>query len=384
MQTHIFKLKLGLLIIFILCSLNLYAYSNQIQIYLFSSPHCKVCLKLKKEFIPKILSKYKNEVELRELNVDEPKNLALLVYLFGQYYQGKKVMIPSVFVGSALLVGRKEIETNLDNFLHKYSKKKFSLPIFGSLKDLIEKFKSLSIFTVISAGLIDGINPCAFAVIVFFVSFLGVYGYGKKEVIYIGTSYVLSVFVTYILIGLGIFKVLYSLSHFYFLMKLFYYSVALLCFILAAFALYDYVRFKRTKQTDGLILQLPEFLKKRINLVIGAGMREKKYARIAELCLISLFVGFVVSLLEAACTGQVYIPIITFILKVPYLRLRAFIYLVLYNLMFVLPLIVIFTLSLIGVSSKQFNTFLKRNLGRVKIIMTVLFLTLGIFMLWLS
>jgi len=272
----------------------------------------------------------------------------------------------------------------LDNFLHKYSKKKFSLPIFGSLKDLIEKFKSLSIFTVISAGLIDGINPCAFAVIVFFVSFLGVYGYGKKEVIYIGTSYVLSVFVTYILIGLGIFKVLYSLSHFYFLMKLFYYSVALLCFILAAFALYDYVRFKRTKQTDGLILQLPEFLKKRINLVIGAGMREKKYARIAELCLISLFVGFVVSLLEAACTGQVYIPIITFILKVPYLRLRAFIYLVLYNLMFVLPLIVIFTLSLIGVSSKQFNTFLKRNLGRVKIIMTVLFLTLGIFMLWLS
>ena len=35
----------------------------------------------------------------------------------------------------------------------------------------VERFLSFGLFTVLGAGLIDGINPCAFTVLVFFISF---------------------------------------------------------------------------------------------------------------------------------------------------------------------------------------------------------------------
>ncbi|MCM8773205.1 MAG: hypothetical protein NC820_00475 [Candidatus Omnitrophica bacterium] len=362
---------------------NIFAQNNKTEVVLFYSPHCKSCIELKNEYLNKILEKYADKIELKMLDTTDPKNLSLLIYL-AQEYGNKNAFVPSIFIGNNFLVGKKEIEANLENLIDRCQENKFLLPIFSSPQELIERFKSISIFTIISAGLIDGVNPCAFAVIVFFISFLGVYGYDKKEILYIGISYIFSVFFTYILIGLGLLKFLYSLRHFYIIMKIFYYFVGSLCFFLAGSALYDYFKFKKTKQTDGLILQLPDFLKKRINLVIGANLREKKYHRILELCLVSFFVGFSVSILESVCTGQVYLPTIVFILKIPDLRLRAWFYLLIYNLMFISPLVIIFIFSIIGVTSKQFNHFIKNNLGKIKLAMSGLFLFLGIIMFGLS
>jgi cytochrome c biogenesis protein CcdA len=89
-----------------------------------------------------------------------------------------------------------------------------------------------------------------------------------------------------------------------------------------------------------------------------------------------------VSLLEAACTGQVYLPTIVYIVKNTKLRLKALTYLILYNLMFILPLIVIFILSLVGFSSQKFNVFLKKHLGTIKIILAFIFLLLGLLVIW--
>jgi len=329
------------------------------------------------------LDKYRNGIDLKSLNVQNSKNLSLLVSLSRQYHINR-AGVPSILIGNDFITGTKEIEANLERLIYKYLHKKSVLPYLFSGVNLVEQFKAIPIITIVSAGLIDGINPCAFAVIVFFISFLGVYGYSRREVIYIGLSYILSVFITYILIGLGLFGFFYSMSHFYFIMKFFYYSIAVFCFILSGFALYDFIRYKKTKENDGLILQLPLFFKKRINFVIGAGLRKKSYTRIIELCGISLLVGFCVSLLEAACTGQVYVPTIAFILKLPQLRMKAAAYIILYNLMFILPLIIVFALSFLGVSSKQFNLFLKNNLAMVKVVMACFFLGMGVFILWLS
>jgi hypothetical protein len=149
-------------------------------------------------------------------------------------------------------------------------------------------------------------------------------------------------------------------------------------------AVYDYFKFRKTKNSDEAILQLPKFLKKRINITIGSRMREKKGFNAWGLVATSSMVGFLVSLLEAACTGQVYVPTIVFILKNTNLRLKAATYLVIYNLMFILPLVVIFLLSLFGVSSAKFNNFLKRNVGKIKIFMAFIFFILGAFILGLS
>ena len=98
--------------------------------------------------------------------------------------------------------------------------------------------------------------------------------------------------------------------------------------------------------------------------------------------LAALAVGFVVSLIEAVCTGQVYLPTIALILKEADANfMRAMAFLVLYNLMFIVPLVIILCLSVMGYESKGFNNFLKNHLGLTKLALCLLFLALLILLL---
>lgn len=375
------KKAIFFLLIFLVMPVSSFA-KERTTATLFYATQCKACHELKEEFLPQIEEKYKESVVWQELNTSEDADSLNLLISLTKQFSLEKALIPSILVGDTFLIGGKEIEENLDLAI-KAALKAEKSPVSFLKTDLIDFFKNFSVFTVIGNGLIDGINPCAFAVIVFFISFLGVYGYKKAEIIYVGTFYCLAVFITYLLIGLGLFNFFYSLEQTYLIIRVFYYFVALFCFLMAIAAFCDYYRFKKTGRSEEAILQLPKFLKKRINIVIGSRMREKK-GGVWGLCISSFVVGFLVSLLEAVCTGQVYLPTIVFILKNTDLKLKAATYLFLYNFMFVLPLIVIFLLSLVGVSSTKFNNFLKKNLGRIKILMVLVFFGLGVLILCLS
>jgi cytochrome c biogenesis protein CcdA len=95
----------------------------------------------------------------------------------------------------------------------------------------------------------------------------------------------------------------------------------------------------------------------------------------------TFIVGFLVSLLEAVCTGQVYLPTIVFILKEPNLRLRAMFYLLLYNFMFIAPLLLILILAIIGKGSKKIEGFFRDRIALIKLFMFILFLGLGVFLI---
>lgn len=65
----------------------------------------------------------------------------------------------------------------------------------------------------------------------------------------------------------------------------------------------------------------------------------------------------------------------------PELRTQAVLFLILYNLMFIVPLIIVFVLAYYGTTSKQFTAFLKKNAAAVKIGMALVFITLAV---WLA
>ncbi|MCM8781405.1 MAG: hypothetical protein NC908_05735, partial [Candidatus Omnitrophica bacterium] len=239
--------------------------------------------------------------------------------------------------------------------------------------------------TVVSAGLVDGINPCAFTAIVFFISFLAVQGYRRRHLLAIGLSFILAVFITYILIGLGLFRFLYIMAGFYWASKILYYLIAGLCFILSALAIYDLWLFKKTKSTEGMTLQLPKIIKDRIHTIIGIHYRKtgqdrqtKTTTSFIGLITSAFVVGFLVSLLEAVCTGQLYLPTITFVLKEPSLKLKALWYLVLYNLMFIVPLLLVLLFALLGTTSEGFSRFVKKHIIIIKLLMALLFFIFGI------
>lgn len=371
--------------VIIILSLALLAFGGFIYaqekptILVFSSSHCSVCHRVKREILPSLKEKYKGKVDWLETDIKDPESLNMLNSFSKQFgYQGGRV--PTIVIGDKLLRGGTKIGEGLDQAIEEalVSNIKSSS---SSKQNLVDTFKKFSLLAILGSGLADGINPCAFAVIVFFISFLAVYGYKKKEIVCVGVSYCLAVFLTYLLIGLGFFEFFYSLDNISSFIQGFYYFVGVFCFVMGALAIYDYIHFSLTKKSDGALLQLPKILKKKINITIGSKLRQKKESTLFSLAVTSFSVGFMVSLLEAACTGQLYLPTIVFVLKTNQIRLKAWSYLLLYNLMFILPLVVVFLLSLIGVGSEKFNQFLKKNLGLIKLIMALVFFALGGFIL---
>jgi len=355
------------------------------QLLLFYSQSCHACHKVKEEVMPELEKEFYGKIDFKYLDIAEVNNYKLLLSL-KEKYNCREGGVPTVFIEGKILVGYDKIKAGLRDIIIEVLEKERFLPIEKLTEiDLIKRFRSLGIFTIISAGLVDGINPCAFTVIVFFISFLAFQGYRRQQLLGIGFSFIFAVFLTYILIGLGIFRFIYALKSFYLITKILYYSIALFCFILGFFALYDLWLYKKTKSTEGMTLQLPQIIKNRIHSIIGLYYRKKdkkdipeKQASFIKLVMSAFVVGFLVSLLEAVCTGQLYLPTITFVLKEPGLRIKALWYLILYNLMFIIPLIVVLLLALLGITSEQFSQFIKKRMVIIKLVMTLLFFMFGL------
>ena len=373
--------KIIILLLFVCILLPVASFSQQkVMATFYYSSHCKYCFELKEDFLLRINEKYKETILWREVITDAGTDGLSELIALSQHFERSQAKVPAILIGDTFLVGTTEIRLNLEEAFQRALAGRVTIN-FESDVDIVRVFNKIPVVVIILSGLAAGINPCAFAVIVFFISFLAVYGYKRREIIYVGSAYCLAVFITYLLIGLGLFQFLYSLSHIHLVIKIFYYFVAFFCFTLAGLALYDYYRYRKRGEAKEQILQLPPFLKKKITLVIGSQLREKKEKKPLELLMSAFIVGFLVSLLEAVCTGQVYVPIIVSILKYPHLRVKAFSYLLLYNFMFIVPLLAIFFLSLIGFSSKVFNDFLKKHLGLIKIVLAFVFLGLGLFVI---
>jgi cytochrome c biogenesis protein CcdA len=136
-------------------------------------------------------------------------------------------------------------------------------------------------------------------------------------------------------------------------------------------------------------LSLPKSIKNQIHKIIGTHYRLhtksgdpgfKKH--LLGLAVSALVTGFLVSILEAVCVAKIYLPTIIFVLKTTSFKLKALIYLLVYNLLFIVPLLIVFIFALAGTTSERFQSILKGHLGAIKILMGIMFLCLGIFLIW--
>lgn len=371
-------MKKFLIAVLLLLPLSVLAQTKP-DVYVFTSPSCVHCMKFKKEYYPQLKEKYQDKVNFKDMDTSIAANSIKLSDLAKQY--NSTAAVPALVVGDNFILGYPEdIDLYSEAAIEKAIEHNQSTKTAGEV-DVQKTFSQITLAAIITNGLVDGINPCAFAVIVFFVSFLTVYGYKRREVIYVGSAYCLAVFTTYILLGLGLFKVLYALESFQILIKVFYILTALVCFLFFVLSVYDFLMYRKTKDGKAMLLRLPDNLKTRINKIIGFFLRNKEERHPVRLVIASLAVGFIVSLVEAVCTGQVYIPTIVLIMKDPNFRLQASLYLFLYNLMFILPLLAVFILSAVGYKSEGINNFFKKHLGIAKFLLALVFLGLGLMLL---
>jgi len=309
-------------------------------------------------------------------------NQALNEWLSEQYKvpAEKRLSTPMVFVGDDVLIGTEANAGSLMAAVAKYAATgaKRTWDDFDQAEGqtgLVERFKSLGALAVLGAGLIDGLNPCAFATLVFFISYMAFTGRRGRDILFVGAAFALGVFLTYLLVGVGLLKVVQALPFFSSLGRWVYLITAALCVVLAILTFRDFLK-ARKGQAGDMTLKLPLRLRRLINRVIREGAQTRAFV------LVALVTGFIVSLIELACTGQVYLPTIVFVLSVPELASKAFLYLLLYCLMFIMPLVAVFVVTYFGTTSEQLSSLVSRQTATVKLLTGLLFAGLALWMTW--
>jgi cytochrome c biogenesis protein CcdA len=313
-------------------------------------------------------------MQIVEFNIYDSADLA--TWLTEQVGYEGNFHTPALFIGEDVLVGDEIYLENITPIVEAHEADG-TQPLWldynaeEGQQSIIERFRSMGWLTVIAAGLVDGINPCAFATLIFFISYLTLSGRQGKEVLIVGGTFTLGVFLAYLAVGLGLYKVLELVGSTLEIVSNIVYGVTgVFCLALAVISFLDYRKAKKG-QIDDMMLKLPEPLRKQINATIRKGRNTRNYA------LGAFFAGILISFLELACTGQVYLPTIIFVSSIPEMRLRALLYLIVYNLLFILPLVVIFVLVYYGTTSRDLTKFLQERAALVKFIMGIIFIALG-------
>ena len=292
----------------------------------------------------------------------------------------KRLSTPMLFIGEDVLI---DTEADLNTLLAVVGKYAVTgaeptwndCDLEQAEDDLIERFNSWGVLAILGAGLVDGLNPCAFATLVFFISYLTFTERRGRDILFVGAAFAVGVFLTYFLVGLGVLTAIQSLEFFPLLGRWVYLLTALLCIVLAVFTFRDFFRARQGRASE-MTLKLPDGLRKRINKVI------RENARVEAFVAVAFVTGFVVSLLELACTGQVYFPTIAYVTTVPELASRAVFYLLLYCVMFIIPLVVVFLMAYFGTSSEQLGLFLTRHIVTIKMLTVLVFVGLALWMTW--
>ncbi len=323
-------------------------------------------------------SKYPN---LMIETFDVQNDAALSEWLGEQYGvpEEKRLATPSVFVGQDYLLDTEINVKSLEALVEKYSQtgaeaiwKDFGEAEASKAKtSLIERLGSPALLTVIGTGLANGLNPCALATIVFFVSYLAFSGRRGREILFVGVAFTLGVFLTYLLAGFGLLRLLEPLDAVRSELRNWISGIgALLCLVLAFVSFRDYFTARRGRPED-VSLRLPRFLQRRVHRII------RESSNVRAFVLMAFAIGFVISVILLTCTSPLYVGVMFLIQDVPELRASAYLYILLYNLAFITPLVVIFLLAYFGTTSEQLARVVGRQTGTIKLLTGSLFLVLA-------
>ena len=100
-----------------------------------------------------------------------------------------------------------------------------------------------------------------------------------------------------------------------------------------------------------------------------------------SLLLGGIIIGTLVTALESVCTGQMYVPTLVVMAKSG--MSKAWGYLLLYNLMFILPLVVVFILTYFGLRTPTLLGWSKKNVVISKVLLGAFFLLLAVLVVML-
>jgi len=236
-----------------------------------------------------------------------------------------------------------------------------SIPFIG---DVYPSEINLPLLTIMVGGL-DGINPCAIWVLCFLMSFL-IYMRDKKRMLIVGVTFVITSGIVYFMF-MAAWLNFFLLVGYVDVMRI---AIAILAITMGIINVKDFFLFKR-----GVSLTIPDSKKPSLmKRMRGLLKKESTFA----LILGTMALAFFANLIELLCTAG-FPAIYTRILTLNALSaLKYYLYLVLYNAVYVVPLMIIVVSFVVTMGRRKFT----ERQGRIlKLVSGAIMLLLGLIML---
>ena len=332
-------------------------HENKVCIYYFFGAGCKACASIQ-IWMNDLAARYSDQIELKSYEIYHSDENRALFEDFTSRYQVENSGVPAAFIGDTYLGGADTIKSNLENKIGELASDNEVCPLsYNRIEGKTEEPKKLKITlpAIIIGALADSINPCAFAVLVFLIVYLTAVK-DKKTMLRVGLVYIGSVFVVYFASGLGLLQLAQYMQFSGWVFKV----IATLTILAGVINIKDFFWYGK-----GFSLQIPDSKKPIL----------ERYIRQASVPA-AIVLGFLVSAFELPCTGGVYLAVLG-ILSQEGNSIYSYFYLTIYNLIFVLPLLIILLTVYFGLDPDKVNNWRLDQRKWLRLVMGLIMVGLG-------
>ncbi|MEN8907386.1 MAG: hypothetical protein ABF289_15625 [Clostridiales bacterium] len=360
------KLLIIILAIFVLITnIEVFGYSENTDIIFFNLPSCSSCHEVK-EHIDEIKLKYP-DLNIISYDISTNVNNKLFLSYNTEYNVSNedKMLVPMVFIKDKYFEGKKDIKDNLEKVINDDNNNNKTIilsPEKSEEKTTNKNNDNIKFFSFIFAALINGLNPCSLSMFLFLFTVITL---KNNDILKITLSFSIAKFIMYFLLGILIYYSVVRLN-----LLWFNYAVKILAIILIVFLIImninDFLNAQKGN-IKGIKLQLPKKLRKINHNIIKtlSSVMDSK-----TIILTSFILGLIISIGEFMCTGQIYM---VSIFSVVDMNLNIFLYFLIYDLVFVLPLLIIGFVIYKGKGIVSISDFLGRNIKIVKLLNIIIF-----------
>ncbi|HLC55937.1 MAG TPA: GAP family protein [Candidatus Nanoarchaeia archaeon] len=217
---------------------------------------------------------------------------------------------------------------------------------------------------IITTALVDSINPCAIGVLILLISTLLAMSHDKKRMLAVGSIYIAAIYIVYFLAGIGLLLFIQRLN----IAQPLSIFVGSLVIILGLIEIKDFFWYGK-----GISLRIsPRYVK----------YIEKHAKNVTTLSAIIL--GAFVAAVELPCTGGPYLAITTWIAQSEILPLKALYYLLVYNFIFILPLLIILALVYFGVKVQEIKKWKQEHRRWMRLFIGIILIALGVLLILIA
>jgi cytochrome c biogenesis protein CcdA len=231
----------------------------------------------------------------------------------------------------------------------------------SAISDVLPREKIvLSVPSVFVVGLLAGFNPCLLAILAFIASVTLANTGRRRDVLLIVVMFSLGIFVTYLIFGIGLLRIIEGAPGLQGSIKNF--LVALIG-ILGIWHLYDAYHLRKNTEssfyTPKAFIRLTESVTKKVSLPA------------------SFFIGALFSLIKAPCVGAVYFVVLDMVRSG---EGTGYLYLAAYNFGVVLPVLILGGAIAFGLNPEKVEKFRKDKRSVMRLITGITLLLIAVLM----